>query len=101
MKQNNTVKSIEALEARVRFGSLMDEVEKTNTRFLVNKRGKPKVIMLSVQDYLENVLKEDSLLTWIHVKAKEAGLDRLSDEEVEAEIKAARETRPTKKRKPK
>ncbi|MCJ7481943.1 MAG: hypothetical protein MUO31_03160 [Thermodesulfovibrionales bacterium] len=41
----------------------MDEIEKKNTRFLVSKRGKPKIIMLSVTDYLKHILKEDELLT--------------------------------------
>lgn len=90
MKQNVTVKTIEALEARVHFGSVIDEVEKTNTRFLVSKRGKPKMIMLSVKDYLENILKEDRLLTQIHLKSKATGLDQISEEDIEAEIRAAR-----------
>lgn len=90
MKTKSAVKTIEALEARVRFGSVMAEVEKTNTRFLVSKRGKPKMIMLSVDDYLKNILKEDTLLTEIQFKAKESGLDKMTSKEIAAEIKAAR-----------
>jgi prevent-host-death family protein len=98
MKNANAVKTIEALEARVHFGSVMDEVEKKNTRFLVSKRGKPKIIMLSVTDYLENILKEDELLTKIHLKTKETGLDKISEEEIEKEIRAARRKRAGKNR---
>jgi len=101
MKHNATVKTIEALEARTHFGSVLDEVEKSNTRFLVNKRGKPKMIMLSVNDYLQNVLKSDSLLTSIHIKAKGAGLDKMTDKEVEAEVKAVRKAKAEKKQKAK
>jgi prevent-host-death family protein len=98
MKTQNAVKTIEALEARVHFGSVMDEVEKKNTRFLVSKRGKPKIIMLSVTDYLENILKEDELLTKIHLKTKETGLDKISEEEIEKEILASRRKRAGKNR---
>lgn len=98
MKNANAVKTIEALEARVHFGSVMDEVEKKNTRFLVSKRGKPKIIMLSVTDYLENILKEDELLTSIHLKTKETGLDKISEEEIEKEILASRRKRAGKNR---
>ena len=98
MKTQNVVKTIEALEARVHFGSVMDEVEKKNTRFLVSKRGKPKIIMLSVTDYLENILKEDELLTSIHLKTKETGLDKISEEEIEKEILASRRKRAGKNR---
>lgn len=98
MKQSAPVKTVEALEARVHLGSLMDEVEKTNARFLVSKRGKPKVIILSVNDYLENILKEDNFLTSIYLKARESGLAGISEEEIDAEVKAARAGR---KKKPK
>ena len=98
MKNANAVKTIEALEARIHFGSVMDEVEKKNTRFLVSKRGKPKIIMLSVTDYLENILKEDELLTSIHLKTKETGLDKISEEEIEKEIRASRRKRAGKNR---
>ena len=97
MKSANAVKTIEALEARVHFGSVMDEVEKKNTRFLVSKRGKPKIIMLSITDYLENILKEDELLIKIHLKTKETGLDKISEEEIEKEILASRRKRAGKK----
>jgi prevent-host-death family protein len=90
MKQNPVVKTIEALEARVHFGAVMEEVERTNTRILVNKRGKPKLIMLSVNDYLENIVKEDILLTQVHLQSKAAGLDQITEQEIDAEIKATR-----------
>lgn len=93
MKTKTTLKSIEALEARVRFGSVMSEVEKTNTRFLVSRRGKPKMIMLSVNDYLKNILKEDTLLTQIQLKAKESGLDKMTSGEINAEIRDSRKER--------
>lgn len=90
MKAKATVKTIEALEARVHFGAVMSEVEKTNTRFLVNRRGKPKMIMLSVNDYLKNVLKDDKLLTEIQLKARESGLAKITGKEIDTEIKAFR-----------
>lgn len=98
MKAKSAVKTIEALEARVHFGSVMDEVEKKNTRFLVSRRGKPKIIMLSVTDYLKNILKDDNLLTRIHLKTKETGIDKISEEEIEEEIKAYRRERAGKKK---
>ncbi len=90
MKTRSIVKTIEALEARVHFGSVMTEVEKGNTRFLVSKRGKPKMIMLSISDYLKNIAKEDRLLTQIQFKAKEAGLDKMTGRDIDAEIQVAR-----------
>ncbi len=100
MKAKTTVKTIEALEARVHFGSVMTEVEKGNIRFLVSKRGKPKMIMLSVSDYLQNIAKEDRLVTQIHLKAREEGLDKMTSKEIDAEIHAARSQKAAGKKEP-
>jgi prevent-host-death family protein len=83
-------KLIDALSARVRFGEVMDEVEAKNTRFLVSRRGKPKAVLMSVDDYMRNILKERGLLAEIQLTAEEAGLSGLGEEEVETEIKAYR-----------
>ena len=83
-------KLIDALSARTRFGELMERSEKENVRFLVSRRGKPKVVVLSVKDYLQNIVKESRLLTEIQQESKRAGLDQLSDKEIEAEIAAFR-----------
>jgi prevent-host-death family protein len=79
-------KLIDALSARTRFGELMKRAEKDNTRFLVSRRGKPKVVILSVEDYLQNIVKESRLLTEIQQESKGAGLDQLSDKKIQAEI---------------
>ncbi len=84
---------INALSARTQFGRIMNEAEKKNVRFLVSRRGKPKVVILGVKDYLKNIVKQPKLMTKIQISAKEAGLDRLRDTEIEAEIKAFRKTR--------
>ncbi len=68
----------------------MEEAEKGKTRFLVSRRGKPKVVILGVRDYLQNVIKQPEILTTIQLSAKKAGLDKLSDEEIDAEIDAYR-----------
>lgn len=84
---------IDALSARTQFGKIMNDAEKKNVRFLVSRRGKPKVVILGVEDYLKNIVKQPKLMTKILISAKEAGLDRLRDTEIEAEIKAFRKTK--------
>jgi hypothetical protein len=51
-----------------------------------------------VTDYLENILKGDELLTKIHLKTKETGLDKISEEEIEKEIRATRRKKAGKNR---
>lgn len=93
MEEHPTPKFIDALSARTRFGELMNRVEKENARFLVSRRGKPKVVILSVEDYLKYIVKQPDLLTSIQSNAQQTGLDRLTEEEIEAEIQAYRRSR--------
>lgn len=83
-------KLIDALQARTRFGEVMEEVEKKNTRFLVSRRGKPKLVMLSIEDYMKNILKEQGLLAEIQLTARQKGLDQITSEEIDAEVRAYR-----------
>jgi len=82
---------IDALSARTRFGELMQKAEKDNLRFLVSRRGKPKVVILSVADYLQNIIKQPEIIARIQLSAKEAGLDKMTDKEINAEISAVRQ----------
>jgi len=86
-------KLIDALTARTRFGELMDEVEADQVRFVVSRRGKAKVVILSVRDYLRNVVKQPELLTKIQLSAQEAGLDKITDQEIDTEISAYRKSK--------
>ena len=90
VKTATATKLIDALKARVRFGEVMEEVEKKNTRFLVSRRGKPKIVLLSVEDYLKNILKEQGPLAEIQLTAEEKGLDQLTSEDIDVEIRAYR-----------
>lgn len=87
---------IDALSARTRFGELMQKAEKNNLRFLVSRRGKPTVVILSVDDYLRNILKKPKILAEIQQEAVAAGLDKMTDDEIQEAISKARQA-PTEK----
>jgi prevent-host-death family protein len=85
-------KSIDALTARTQFGNVMESTEKNRTRFLVSKRGIPKVVILSINDYVNNFVKKSPLLTEIQLRAEKAGLNTMTDEDIQKEIVTARKT---------
>ena len=93
METKSETRLIDALSARTHFGEVMEKAEKENVRYLVSRRGKPKVVILSVEDYLKNVVKQPELLTRIQLSAKKAGLDALQDSEIEAEISEYRKAK--------
>ena len=90
MKQGPVTKSIDALSVRVRFGEVIEEAVQENTRFLVSRRGKPKVVILSVEDYVKNIIKQPELLTRVQLSAKAAGVDKMTEEQISAEITSYR-----------
>jgi prevent-host-death family protein len=78
--------------ARKELSRLVREAQKTNTRFLLSERGKPQAVVLGIDDYLKNILKRDrlSVVAEIQIEAKEKGLDKMTMEEINREIKAYR-----------
>lgn len=86
MSTEPMTESINALSARTHFGEIMERVGKQNVRFLVNRRGKPKAVILGVEDYMKNIIKEPQILASIQLDAQAAGLDKMTGKEIEAEI---------------
>jgi len=90
MPKKSVTKLIDALSVRTRLGEVMEEAEKENTRFLVSRRGKPKVVILGVEDYLKNIVKKNELLAEIQLGAQKAGLDKMTAREIDSEIRSSR-----------
>lgn len=86
-------KLIDALSARTHFGEIMATAEREQTRFLVSKRGTPMIVILSVEDYLKNIIRQPELLARVQLSAKKASLDKMTDREIEAEITDYRKTK--------
>jgi prevent-host-death family protein len=81
---------VDAHMARTQFGQLMDRAVRGNERFIVDRRGEPAVVILSVQDYLESVASAPEWLRQAWEGAKKRGLDKLTIDEIDAEIGAYR-----------
>ena len=84
-------KTISALIARTQLGQILERVRKNQDRFVISRKGEPTAVILSVEDYLRIVIKQPEVLTKLQQQAKKAGTDKLTIEEIEAEIKAFRQ----------
>ena len=49
---------ISALTARTQFGQTMSRAATRNERFVVDRRGEPAVVIMSVNDYVDNFAPE-------------------------------------------
>ncbi len=83
-------KNISALMARTQLGQILERVKKNQDRFLISKKGEATAVILSVEDYLKNIVKQPDVLTKLQKQAKKAGTNKLSLEDIDAEIKAFR-----------
>jgi len=81
---------VDAHIARTQFGQLMDRAVRNRERFIVDRRGEPAVVILSVQDYLESVAAAPKWLREAWSGARQRGLDKLTKSDIDAEIAAHR-----------
>lgn len=77
---------IDAHTARTQFGHVMDLATKNNERIFVDRRGQPAVVIMGVEDYLAHVSDPPEWLKSIRAEAKAKGLDKMTMEEIDAEI---------------
>jgi len=92
-------KIISALTARTQFGQIMKRAQEKNERFLVDRRGAPAVIIMSVKDYVKTIAPAPGFLKDLWAEAKRKGLDTLTSRAIDAEISAYRREQRTAARK--
>ena len=83
-------KSISALLARTQFGQILTRVARSQERFVVTKNGEATAVILGMADYVRSVVKTPKALAELQKQAKRSGADKLTLEEIEAEIAAVR-----------
>ncbi|MGE0222400.1 MAG: type II toxin-antitoxin system Phd/YefM family antitoxin [Acetobacteraceae bacterium] len=82
---------IDAHIARTQLGQIMDLAVKNNQRFIVDRRGEPAVVIMSVQDFIRTAAPPPDWLQKAWTGAKRRGLEALSLDEINAEIDAVRQ----------
>ena len=81
---------IDAHIARTQFGQIMDLAIRRNERFIVDRRGEPAVVIMSVQDFIRTAAPPPNWLQKAWTGAKRRGLDALTLDDVNAEVEAHR-----------
>jgi len=81
---------VDAHLARTQFGQIMDRAVENNERFVVERRGEPAVVIMSVQDFIRTASPPPDWLEKAWSGAKRRGLEKLAVPEIDAEISAYR-----------
>ena len=83
---------VSALRLRTQFGKLLRRIENDQRSMVIQKRGSPKAVLLSLQDYVKLAAPEPDILKLIGEESQRKGTVNLSQSRIEEVIRAARRT---------
>ena len=85
---------VSALSVRTGFGKLLRRVEDEHRSLVIEKRGTPKAVLLSIRDYVRLAAPEPEVLRALGEESQRNGTDKLNSRQIDQVIKAARAGRP-------
>ncbi len=86
----NSAIVVSALRARANFGKLLRRVDDERRSLIIEKRGTPKAVLLSIRDYVRLAAPEPEVLKLIGEQAERNGTSALTSREIDRIIKASR-----------
>jgi len=90
---DTSLKVISALAARTQLGQIMRRARLEQARFVVERRGEPQVVIMGIKDFLNTIAPEKKVLAAIRAEARRKGKDKLSQREINREIRSYRRER--------
>jgi prevent-host-death family protein len=84
---------VSALRARANFGKLLRRVEDERRSLVIEKRGTPRAVLLSIRDYVKLAAPEPEVLRIIGEESERKGTNALTKRQIEQVIKASRTER--------
>jgi prevent-host-death family protein len=88
--QKNDSIVVSALRARTNLGRLLRQVEDERRSLVIEKRGTPRAVLLSIRDYVRLAAPEPEVLRIIGEESKAKGTDNLSSQQIDKIIRATR-----------
>jgi prevent-host-death family protein len=84
---------ISASNARANFGKVLRQVEEERRLFVIEKRGTPIAVLLSIHDYVRLAAPEPEVLKAIGQKAQQNRTSNLTARQIDRIIKTTRAQR--------
>src|SRR5260370_42041153 len=85
--KNDTI-VVSALRARANFGRLLRRVEDERRSLVVEKRGTPRAVLLSIRDYVRLAAPEPEVLRVIGEESRRKGTGKLTSRQIDEVITA-------------
>jgi prevent-host-death family protein len=81
---------VSALHARANFGKLLDRVSDGRHSLVIEKRGTPKAVLLSIRDYVKLAAPEPEVLRILGEESERNGTSALTPRQINQVIKTIR-----------
>ena len=88
---------VSVLSARTNFGKLLERVDDERRSLVIEKRGTPKAVLLSIRDYVKLAAPEPEVLRIIGEASERNGTDKLTSRQIDQMIKTTRAERKKKR----
>jgi prevent-host-death family protein len=87
--KNDTI-VVSVLNARTNLGKLLERVDGERRSLVIEKRGTPKAVLLSIRDYVKLAAPEPEVLRIIGEDSERNGTNTLTSRQIDQIIKATR-----------
>jgi prevent-host-death family protein len=81
---------VSALRARANFGRILDQIESEGQSLVIEKRGRPRAVLLSIRDYVRLAAPEPEVLKIVGEQSQRNGTDKLTSRQIDQLIKSTR-----------
>ena len=81
---------VSALTARTQFGQIIKRATQKNGRFVVDRRGVPSVVIMSMKDYMQTFAPPPEELRAMQATARRTGANKLTLGQIDRVIAAVR-----------
>lgn len=81
---------VSALRARTHFGKLLQRVEAESRSLVIEKRGTPRAVILSIRDYVRLAAPEPEVLRHLGEESRRRATDRLTSRQIDQVIRLTR-----------
>jgi prevent-host-death family protein len=81
---------VSVLRARANFGKLLNRVADERRSLIIEKRGTPRAVLLSIRDYVKLAAPEPEILRIIGEESERNGTNTVTSRQIDQIIKATR-----------
>jgi prevent-host-death family protein len=81
---------VSALRARANFGKLLNHVDGERRSLVIEKRGAPRAVLMSLRDYVKLAAPEPEVLRIIGAESDRKGTSKLTPRQIDQAIRKSR-----------